>query len=291
MDYSHVIKKIRNNISKSGTETNCKRHLKLGDHFIEWSHFRQAYLWDISTHPFPVHHKLSQDHIYLTSEAKMRNHLAEQILNEEMLHLMKLFQQSLGEGGCQLNSTVKLLENTSVLIRNFRDNRAIKDPSDDRLQQNHAVMDFFVDWEKSIASNTNNKNKESFMISHQTRQDIISSILGFEELCKLRFKKTNASVIPSRLNSDVVENVFCQQRTLHNGANTNPTYLNYCYAMNSVILGQATVSRKSNTGGETAEPQTNQHPGKVINYKTLYRNHMSQYKSEIKYRAGLKTYS
>lgn len=82
MDYSHVIKKIRNNISKSGTETNCKRHLKLGDHFIEWSHFRQAYLWDISTHPFPVHHKLSQDHIYLTSEAKMRNHLAEQILNE-----------------------------------------------------------------------------------------------------------------------------------------------------------------------------------------------------------------
>jgi hypothetical protein len=152
-------------------------------------------------------------------------------------------------------------------------------------------MDFFVDWEKSIASNTNNKNKESFMISHQTRQDIISSILGFEELCKLCFKKTNASVIPSRLNSDVVENVFCQQRTLHNGANTNPTYLNYCYAMNSVILGQATVSRKSNTRGETAEPQTNQHPGKVINYKTLYRNHMSQYKSEIKYRAGLKTYS
>jgi hypothetical protein len=103
------------------------------------------------------------------------------------------------------------------------------------------------------------------------------AILGFEELCKLRFKKTNASVIPSRLYSDVVENVFCQQRTLHNGANTNPTYLNYCYAMNSVILGQATVSRKSNTGGETAEPQTNKHPGKVINYKTLYRNHMSQF--------------
>jgi hypothetical protein len=77
-------------------------------------------------------------------------------------------------------------------------------------------MDFFVDWEKSIASNTNNKNKESCMISHQTRQHIISSILGFEELCKLRFKKTNASVIPSRLNSDVVENVFCQQRTLQN---------------------------------------------------------------------------
>lgn len=30
-------------------------------------------------------------------------------------------------------------------------------------------------------------------------------------------------MIPSRVNSDVVENMICQQRTLHNGANTNPT--------------------------------------------------------------------
>ena len=35
---------------------------------------------------------------------------------------------------------------------------------------------------------------------------------------------------------------------MHNGANANPTYLGHCHTMNSVILGQASVSRKSNTG-------------------------------------------
>lgn len=46
-----------------------------------------------------------------------------------------------------------------------------------------------------------------------------------------KLKKQSASIIPCRLNIDVIENIFCQQRTLHNGANTNPTYLGYCYSL------------------------------------------------------------
>ncbi|KAJ8302643.1 hypothetical protein KUTeg_019039 [Tegillarca granosa] len=89
-------------------------------------------------------------------------------------------------------------------------------------------------------------------ISHVTRQDIISSLLGFEELCHYKLKLSHSSIIPRRVNSDVVENIFCQQRTLHNGANTNPTYLGYCRSLNSVVFGETSVSRKSNTGGEGA---------------------------------------
>lgn len=103
------------------------------------------------------------------------------------------------------------------------------------------------------------KKKEICLISHKTRQGIISSILGFEELCMHKLKKQSASIIPCRLNSDIIENIFCQQRTLHNGANTNPTYLGYCYSMNSVILRQATISRKSNTGGEAAQIACDHH--------------------------------
>ncbi|CAG2224497.1 unnamed protein product [Mytilus edulis] len=102
MDVSHVIKKIRNNILKSGSESQCKRHMKFEGNFIEWNHFKTAYSWDISTHPFPVHHKLSQDHFYLTSEAKMRNHLAEDVLNADMYHLI----------GCHAN---KLWENQAYV--------------------------------------------------------------------------------------------------------------------------------------------------------------------------------
>jgi len=253
MDISHTLKKIRNNISKSGDAAFCKRHLKLKDKFIKWDHFKQAYLWDISTNPFPVHHKLTQDHIYLTSESKMRNHLAEDVLNKEMFHLMKLYRESLGDAGSKLDVTIELLQNTSALIKNFRDSRPITDVSDERLIENHDAMLWFIQWEKSIKEDREIKNKEKHMISHQTREDIISSIMGFEELCVDKLKVSNASIIPSRLNSDVIENMFCQQRTLHNGANTNPTYLGYCHSVNLVIIGQTSISRKSNVGGEVAQ--------------------------------------
>jgi hypothetical protein len=248
MDISHVLKKIRNNVSKSGSAPFCKRHLKFKDRFIEWDHFKEAYLWDISSNPFPIHYRLTQEHIYLTSENKMRNHLAEDVLNGEMLHLMTLYQHSLGDSGHKLDATVEMLTHTSALIRNFRDPRPITDISDDRLKENDDALKWFIKWERSVKYDDGIRNKEKHMISHQTREDIISSVMGFQELCNYKLKMSNASIIPSRINSDVIENMFCQQRTLHNGANTNPTYLGYCNSVNSVILGQTSISRKSNAG-------------------------------------------
>ena len=249
MDISHVIKKIRNNISKSGDFQFCKRLLKLDDKYIKWDHFKQAYMWDISANPFPIHHRLSQEHIYLSPEGKMRNHLAEEVLNGEMLHLMKQYRESLGDVGFQLDATIELLECTTVFIRNFRDSRPITDVSDERLKQNSDAINWFINWENKVKRNTNIKNKEKYLISHQTREDIISSVKGFEELCIYKLKKSNSSIIPSRVNSDIIENMFCQQRTLHNGANTNPNYLGYYNSVSPVILGQISISRKSNVGG------------------------------------------
>lgn len=121
--------------------------------------------------------------------------------------------------------------------------------SDERLKQNSDAINWFINWENKVKRDTDIKNKEKHLISHQTREDIISSVKGFEELCIYKLKKSNSSIIPSRVNSDIIENMFCQQRTLHNGANTNPTYLGYCNSVNSVILGQTSISRKSNVGG------------------------------------------
>ena len=41
------------------------------------------------------------------------------------------------------------------------------------------------------------------------------------------------------------ENLFSQQRGIFQGNNTNPTYLIYCQTINSVILRQPSISRKS----------------------------------------------
>lgn len=110
--------------------------------------------------------------------------------------------------------------------------------------------------EQSIISNSNIKDKEKHQISHQTRADICSFLIGFEEMCTEKLKNGSSSIVPNRINSDVIENVFCQQRGLYNGNNTNPTYLNYCRTMTTVILRQNTISKKSNVGGSIsgAEP-------------------------------------
>ena len=61
--------------------------------------------------------------------------------------------------------------------------------------------------------------------------------------------------------------MFFHQRTLHNGANSNPTYLGYCHSVNSVTLGQASISWKSNVGGGegTQLPVPNGEKSKVWN--------------------------
>ncbi|CAC5412160.1 unnamed protein product [Mytilus coruscus] len=140
---------------------------------------------------------------------------------------------------------------------------------------------------KMIKVNSEITNKEKHLISHQTREDIISSIMGFEEMCIYKLKCSKASFIPSRVNSDVTENIFCQQRTLHNGANTNPTYLGYCHSVNSVILGQTSISRKSNAGGGegTQLSQAVKANKKILKKEAIFESHDEKHVKDDTYRA------
>ena len=54
------------------------------------------------------------------------------------------------------------------------------------------------------------------------------------------------AITPGLINSDIVENIFCQQRATYNGGNTNPTAQQYKTTLNSIILGQDSVSSKGN---------------------------------------------
>ena len=55
-------------------------------------------------------------------------------------------------------------------------------------------------------------------------------------------------VIPGYLFFDVIEYFFCQQRGICHGLNTNPSIKQYGPAVNSIIISQKTISRKSNGG-------------------------------------------
>lgn len=81
------------------------------------------------------HTSLFTESAFLTSEAKMRNHSAEEGLNKELLHLMLLYSESL-EDSSYLFSTTQLLHHTYTLISNFRDPRPMIDISGVRLKEN-----------------------------------------------------------------------------------------------------------------------------------------------------------
>ena len=61
------------------------------------------------------------------------------------------------------------------------------------------------------------------------------------------------SINPSTINSDCIENQFCQQRGIHNGNNTNPSYNTFRSTQNAMIMLQSTISRKGNTGANASQ--------------------------------------
>lgn len=148
---------------------------------IVWDHWESAYKYNISD-GFPIHQNLTNDHIEVTPVSKMQNHLAAEVLNTDMLYLMKFYQSTL-ENPESLASTVEILENSSILVDIFLDKRPINNLQDPRLQKLKNVLLFFNKWEKEIEHCKLYRASEN-LITFQTREDLNSSIQGFLSLCE-----------------------------------------------------------------------------------------------------------
>ena len=112
---------------------------------------------------------------------------------------------------------------------------------DIRLQALLATLHFFKEWSAQITS-------ANQFISAKLWLDLQSMILGFISVVQTKLRQFPGSTIkPAIINQDAVENHFSQIRAA-NVQNDNPTYLATQGTQNSIIFGQTTVSRKSNTG-------------------------------------------
>lgn len=148
-DYSHVMKKIRNNIWASGIKKGCTRNLKLhSGELIQWQMFQDCYTWDEKC--TSIHRKLTNDHLYPSQQSKMRNHLAEDILDEEMLHLFLEYQGTLGGKWKDWMDPIKLPQQTSKLVWIIRDRRPLMSLEDDRLRDLQHVLSWFQVWRAGI---------------------------------------------------------------------------------------------------------------------------------------------
>lgn len=254
MDPSHLIKKIRNSVLSSGFLSSHQRLLTVNGHYIIWKMWVDAYQWDC-TNGFRIHHKLSDEHIFPNNAQKMRNKLAFETLDLDMLNLMTCYSQTLNAAGqAEMTSVLQFLKYTSSIVSLFNDSRPIKDINDTRLKSFTEVYNYFKAWESEHLQDDEKNKRHKSLITMETREDIDFTYHGFMSLVKKSLLELKIEIAPSRINSDIIENIFCQQRALYHGANTNPNYNEYRTGINSIILGQTTTSTKSNAGKHSAKP-------------------------------------
>ena len=152
----------------------------------------------------------------------------------------QLYQASLGRDEHRVAGAVDLLRRTSKLVDIFNDLRPIKGLDDIRLSELQEILEWLDSWGKQ-------ENKRS-KLSYQTQEDLTSMICGFIHVVQEHItSKRSTAIVPGRVNSDIVENMFCQQRTLVNGAKTNPTAQDYGVGVNTILSMQVSLSRKRNT--------------------------------------------
>ena len=76
----------------------------------------------------------------------MRNHLAENVLNKDMLNFFTTLQKSVG--GTEYTGVIALLEQTSVFIEIFSSiTSKIESMNDVRIFKLKEILHFFHDWE------------------------------------------------------------------------------------------------------------------------------------------------
>ncbi|XP_061171803.1 uncharacterized protein LOC133181293 [Saccostrea echinata] len=245
-DIKHVLKRIRNNIESSRRENQGNsngRYLVLEGQAILWDHWEECFFFNYQG-GFEIHNKLTEDHITLTAASKMRNQLAIDVLNKNMLFLMKSYQQTLPDPE-RLSSSIRLLEATSIICDIFCSiNHPVTSMEDPRIAEIFQALQFFNRWEADTLDSSPTLAKKNLM-TKETRDDINSSLVGFTSLCRQTIGKGN-TLNPGFLNSDLIENFFCQQRGIRNGLNSNPTLAQFGKSSTAVILGQCIVSRRAN---------------------------------------------
>ena len=203
MDVKHVIKRIRNNIFNSGVTSLCTRHLHWRGFPIIWDHWRCAFNWDITCNPemTRLHHKLSKEHIFLNTVSKMRNHLAEECLNSAMWSLMKSYADTVSEGQRKsLTGTLKFLSITSDFISFVNNDYPLVHLADSRFSTLELTMSFFSDWETEVVKNSvlDNATKKSYLMSQETREDVMFACTSLREIFKKRVTSGNSVFFRNR---------------------------------------------------------------------------------------------
>ncbi|KAL9977997.1 hypothetical protein ACROYT_G015469 [Oculina patagonica] len=251
-DSKHNFKKVRNHHEKSSLSDKGPRQLTVNNMKIVFKSWKDAFQWDQENHSLPLHKKLTDAHFDLNPRSRMRNFLAEDVLDERMLFLMEKYKEHLASIGKAAEATaleepIKFLQYTSQLINLFSRKDIITSTHDPRSLKAREFLDYLQRWEENVSS-----PKE--FLSDQLWFDLRSMIMGLEQVVKIKMSHfKEGGIKPVIINQDILQNIFCQVRG-SNGQNNHPKYYQYSSTLTAVNIGQTVISKKGNactTNGTT----------------------------------------
>ena len=157
-DPTHLVKKLRNNLMKSGYSDTSKRLLKPGQDVALWRHIRDAYDRDKVR---PLHFTpLREEHVNLTSLSLMRSRLAYDVFSERV-EMELQDEQASGTLGTQ-----QYLKRARCIINLFCSKQKLCSKSDKLIEDLFSMKKWFDEWHSSCAA-----NPKSF-VSMQVYEDI-----------------------------------------------------------------------------------------------------------------------
>lgn len=148
-----------------------------------------AFTWD-QLNTFKTHHKLTNEHIFPNGAQKIRNKLAYECLNDNMLNLMIQFSSTLSSAGQEdLSQAIEFLRRTSFLVSFFMDTRPIKINNDQRLVLLQEAYDWFEAWENEGCDVVDAHKRHKSLLTMQTREDLDYLFHGFMSLVDICIDK------------------------------------------------------------------------------------------------------
>lgn len=233
-DPTHIVKKLRNNLHKSGTGEQSKRYFIYKNEPMVWEQIKAVFTRD-SNRPLRFT-PLRQEHIYLTPFTKMRSRLAFDVFHERVETEME---------SAEPQATVAIrqfLARARDMITFFTSHDCLYSAEEDVFKLYRQSMVWFCEWwqDRLNANGGVKSNAYKEFLSQQLFTDLVMTFNGFQGLLNWvgginqnLADKDKWYIQPFRVNQDFLEQYFGLQRSA-SGCNQNMTAYRYGYSANAI---------------------------------------------------------
>ena len=182
-DPPHLVKKLRNNLFKSGDREDGNRYTRKltrnGTQFMLWKHIVSVYDRDKLRHCYVT--KIRRGHVFLDSLSKMRVKLAVDVLSSAVSNEMHL------NDNIETVETQRYIEECEKLWNIFNSMDPVRSDNDPKLQELLEGLSYFTLWKSDLSRIYRTKKEQAaHFIAWQTYNDL--QVSKTVQVCPLTWK-------------------------------------------------------------------------------------------------------